>query len=134
MRRPKFLIVLGTLGTGVFLSVFGYLAWGGLQRQPLDPMWYVPGGEAARGRQEIQEYGCGGCHVIAGIPGATGLVGPNLSGLKGRIYVGGALANTPDNLIRWIMDPQEVATGTAMPDLGVTEQEARDIAAFLYAE
>ena len=52
--------------------------------------------------------------------------------MAGRTYVGGVLTNTPDNMIRWLQNPKQVDPLTAMPDLGVTEQDARDIAGYLY--
>lgn len=90
------------------------------------------GGDAARGARLIRDKGCGSCHRIGGVPGATGMVGPSLEDLTARAYIAGELTNTPDNVIRWIMDPQAIAPGTVMPDLGVTEAQARDIAAHLY--
>jgi cytochrome c1 len=67
------------------------------------------------------------------LPGAVGTVGPPLNGIAGCMYVAGVLANNPTNLVRWIMDPTGIDSATAMPDVGVTEAEARDIAAYLYA-
>lgn len=75
--------------------------------------------------------GCGSCHRIPGVARAEGRVGPPLDGLADRIYLAGELTNTPDNLIRWLRSPQEVSPGTAMPDVGLTEEEARHIAAYL---
>lgn len=92
----------------------------------------VAGGNAHRGEAMIREYGCGTCHSIPGVPGANSLVGPPLKGLAARAYIGGVLSNTPDNLISWIRDPQAASPRTAMPDLGVTERDARDIAAYIY--
>lgn len=92
------------------------------------------GGERAdiqRGRELVREYGCITCHTIPGVEGADGLVGPPLTHFSQRAYIAGQLTNTPENLARWIRDPQEVEPGTAMPDLGVTEADAADIAAFL---
>jgi len=90
------------------------------------------GGDAERGRAAIRRHGCGSCHTIAGVPGARSLVGPPLAGMAERAYVAGVVENTPLNLQRWIRDPQGVDPRTAMPNLGVTETEARDIAAYLY--
>jgi cytochrome c len=92
----------------------------------------ISGGNADRGKQRFAAYGCGGCHSLSGIPGARGLVGPTLDGIGSRVMIGGRLENTPDNLMLWIGDPQRVSPGTAMPNLGVTPQDRRDIAAFLY--
>jgi cytochrome c1 len=76
--------------------------------------------------------GCAACHVIPGVRGADGKVGPPLTGIGSRIMIAGQVPNTPDNLIRWIRDPQAIEPGTAMPNLGVSEPTARDIAAYLY--
>lgn len=101
---------------------------------PGEAAFLTGGGSAARGRAAIQAYGCGACHTIAGVPGATAAVGPPLDRIAERAYVGGVITNTPDNLVRWIRDPKAIDSLTAMPDLGVTEAEARDIAAYLYAQ
>ena len=52
--------------------------------------------------------------------------------MGGRAYIGGVLTNTPDHMVRWIVDPQAVDSLTAMPLLGVSPPEAKDIAAYLY--
>ncbi len=90
------------------------------------------GGSAAKGAAAISRYGCGSCHVIPGISGASGLAGPPLSGIGNRIYVAGVLQNTPRNMIRWIENPPAVDEHTVMPNLGVTHQDAIDIAGYLY--
>ena len=92
----------------------------------------LTGGDPERGRTAIRAYGCGACHTVGGVPGADGLVGPPLDGLGDRAYVAGVLTNTPDNLVRWIESPKAVDSLTAMPDVGVATQDARDIAAYLY--
>lgn len=89
-------------------------------------------GNAANGRRLLYSYGCGSCHAIPGVGEADATIGPPLSGLGSRLYIAGVLENTPDNLFRWIAQPQEVQPGNAMPDVGVTQQQARDMAAYLY--
>ena len=90
------------------------------------------GGDARLGQTEIRKYGCNACHEISGIPGARGLIGPPLNGIGQRYYIAGELPNTPDNLMLWIQHPRQVEAHTAMPEMGVTEQDSRDIAAYLY--
>ncbi len=90
------------------------------------------GGAPDRGALAIREYGCGSCHVIPGIPGARGEVGPPLHDFGRRAYIAGALANAPDNLVLWIRAPEVVEPGTVMPNLGVSLEDARDISAYLY--
>ncbi|HEY7164508.1 MAG TPA: c-type cytochrome [Candidatus Binatia bacterium] len=93
----------------------------------------MTGGDPHSGKTAIRRYGCGACHIIPGISGANGVVGPSLDGIGTRAYVAGVLANTPSQMILWIQYPQNVAPRKAMPNLGVTEKDARDIAAYLYS-
>ncbi len=88
-------------------------------------------GDAKRGQDALFQYACNACHVIPGVTGAQTRVGPPLTGIAGRALVAGKLPNTPDNLALWLRRTQEVKPGTAMPQLGVTEQDARDMAAYL---
>ena len=88
-------------------------------------------GDADSGRLLLRQYGCGGCHRIPGVEAARGNVGPPLERIARRVYLAGKLPNTPDNLVRWIREPQQASPLTAMPDLGVTERDARDMAAYL---
>jgi cytochrome c len=90
------------------------------------------GGDYHRGLAAISRYGCGACHTIKGIQNARGLVGPPLTNLRSRNFVAGMLINTPDNLEQWIQKPKSFNPRTAMPDLGVNNQDAVDIAAYLY--
>jgi cytochrome c2 len=91
----------------------------------------IPGASPRIGQQLIEHRGCGSCHDIPGVKGADGLVGPPLLKFGRRGYIAGELANTPDNLVRWLLDPKAVEPGTDMPDLGLTQQQARNIAAYL---
>jgi cytochrome c len=84
------------------------------------------------GRRLIVSYGCGNCHRIPGIRGARGDVGPPLTRFGRRSFIAGEIPNTPVNLVQWIMAPQSVESGTAMPTLGVPQSEARQIAAYLF--
>jgi cytochrome c len=89
-------------------------------------------GDPRHGAELIRRYGCGSCHTIPGIPGAKTGVAPPLVGIAGRAYIAGVLPNTPENMVDWIHNPPAVDPKTAMPYLGVSKGEARDIAAYLY--
>jgi mono/diheme cytochrome c family protein len=89
------------------------------------------GGDASRGKVAIQQYACGTCHVIPGITGADKPVGPPLEGFARRGFIAGILPSTPENLEKFLRDPQEVSPESAMPDLGVSARDARDISAYL---
>ncbi len=85
-----------------------------------------------RGRQLIASYGCGSCHSIPGVERANAMIAPPLDRFYQQTYIAGRLPNTAENLAKWIQDPQSVEPGTAMPNLGVRDSEARDIVAYLY--
>ncbi|WP_411881659.1 c-type cytochrome [Polaromonas sp. YR568] len=88
-------------------------------------------GDAERGRLALAQYACQACHTIPGITSSSPNVGPPLQGLASRSLIAGKLANTPDNLVGWIRQPKNVKPLTAMPDMGVSEGDARDMAAYL---
>jgi cytochrome c2 len=90
------------------------------------------GGNSEAGVALIQKFGCGTCHTIPGIADADGQVGPPLTAIARRVYLAGKLRNTPDNMVRWLKDPQAVVAGNAMPDMGISQDQARDITAYLY--
>ena len=86
----------------------------------------------AKGPALIRRYGCGTCHNVPGVDGASGRVGPPLDHFGHRVYIAGVLRNTPDNLVKWLRRLQSVIPGNAIPEMGVAQQDARDIAAYLY--
>ena len=92
----------------------------------------MTGGDPARGPDLMRKYGCQSCHTIPGVVGADGLVGPPLAGIASRSYIAGVLPNAPANMLRWIQYPKLVDSLTAMPNVGVTPSDARNIAAYLY--
>ena len=92
----------------------------------------LTGGDPGRGRTALRAYGCGSCHRIPGVRGARAAVAPPLEGMARRWYIAGVAPNTVPNLIDWVRHPQHVVPGNAMPELGVSDGDARDIAAYLY--
>ena len=92
----------------------------------------ITGGDSRRGEALFIQYGCGSCHALTDVRTATGDVGPPLDGIATRTIIAGHLSNNAPNMERWISDPQHVSPGTAMPNLGVSAGDTRDITAFLY--
>lgn len=86
---------------------------------------------ARRGRRALEQHGCASCHVIDGITGSQTAMAPPLSGFARRERLPGGGPNTHEQRVRWLLEPQALDPGTAMPDLGLAEQDARDIAAYL---
>ncbi len=118
-------------GPGIVLAgLVGLTPAGGAGQTP-DHLW-IPGADPERGRGLVMRYDCGVCHTIQSVRGARGIVGPKLERFAERTVLAGSMANVPRNLVAWLMDPPAIDPATAMPDLGLSEAEARDIAAFLY--
>jgi len=131
--RPEacFILIGGVLAL-LFAGVGTYLAKDRVQRREVAVA--MTGGDPSLAPAIFRRYGCGGCHTIAGIPGADGKVGGPLTSLRERVYIGGVVNNTPDNLIQWIVLPQRFSPKTAMPATGISETDARHLAAYLYAQ
>lgn len=87
--------------------------------------------DAARGRLTLTQYGCHGCHRIDGVAGPDSHVGPPLHDFARRLTLPGARPNTHAQVVAWLRDPRAIDPHSAMPDLGVTERDARDMAAYL---
>ena len=100
------------------------------------PPTYEPltGGNPRAGQQLVARYGCAACHEIKGIAHADSKVGPSLTELRDRSYIAGVVPHSASKLIQWIQHPRAIDPKTAMPDLGVSAAEARDMAAYLYSQ
>jgi cytochrome c len=131
MRR-RFPIATVVMALGVAFILGSLLLASNALRVPVAPERHLPGADPEAGREAILRYGCGSCHEVRGVREARGRVAPSLTGVAERSYLAGRLPNTPDNMIRWIQNPQAFIPGTAVPNLGVTESDARNIAAYLY--
>jgi len=136
MSKTRFVLpVSAVAAAAVALVLWGYVLNGSgrdTQRTTDETAAATHGGNAAAGEQLIVQNGCGACHDIPGIPGPHGTVGPSLKDLAKRQFIAGRLANSPDNLTLWIENPRAIDAGTAMPNVGLTHDEARDVAAYLY--
>lgn len=109
------------------------LVFSGCSNSRLEHAARVTGGNPVKGREDVVRYGCPACHEIPGIPTADSRVGPSLQNIVAREYLAGQLPNTPNNMTRWIRMPQEIRPNSAMPDVGISDEEARDITAYLYS-
>ncbi len=88
-------------------------------------------GSPKNGAALIAQYGCGSCHIVPGVAGANGLVGPPLTHMGRRVYIAGMLRNSPENMIAWLENPQAIVAGNVMPRMGLNRNQAQDIAAYL---
>jgi cytochrome c2 len=92
----------------------------------------VAGGDANQGRRLIEQYQCGACHAIPGVAAARGTAGPPLDAFGRRSYIAGRIPNLPTHLAGWLQDPPAMKPGTMMPNLGISSDDARHMAAYLY--
>jgi cytochrome c len=90
------------------------------------------GGNAAAGKAAMDSHGCSACHEIKLAPNKIGQVGPALDGVAGRAFLAGRQPNDPQHLMAWIQHPQAMEPGVGMPETGLSDQETRDLAAYLY--
>lgn len=102
-------------------------------KPPPEEQQHMPGADPARGREVISRVGCGSCHVVPGLRWPKGSVGPSLTGFAGRSLIAGALPNRPDVLAAFVRDAPALLPRSTMPAMPMTEEESRDVAAYLYA-
>ena len=130
--RAGELAITALLVAGAAVGALGYrLIADASERQ--ERAILLTGGDPARAPGYLRQYGCAGCHSIPGVPGASGQVGPPLRSLAARVYVGGQ-PNTAANVVAWIVNPRAINEKTPMPVTGISQQAARDVAAYLYAQ
>lgn len=93
---------------------------------------HVRGGDAETGKRLITQYQCSSCHVIPEVQGPNGESGPSLEHVGRLSYIAGGIPNQPARMVAWLRDPPALKPGTRMPAMGLSEQEARHMAAYLY--
>jgi mono/diheme cytochrome c family protein len=133
--RPPGMRSLAPIAIVLAVGFAGYLGWHELRRERQRDQFAaaVVNGDPSHAPDLMRRFGCAGCHQIRGIAGPGGRVGPPLTDVGQRVFLAGMLDNTPDNLVRWIVNPKGVNAQTAMPVTGISEREARDVAAYLLA-
>jgi cytochrome c len=105
------------------------------QSLPVAPPTHARATPESQGAQLFIASGCGGCHTLSGVSGATGTAGPNLTNVALRpTLAGDTLPNTPETMTRWLLDPGALKPGATMPRVGLSQQQAQDLAAFLFAQ
>jgi cytochrome c len=130
--RTKWLYAAGAAAATVAVIATAVALTIGVGSKDAEIALALTGGNAGRAPPLLRRYGCGGCHTIPGVPGADGQVGPPLGQFRQRVFIAGSLPNTADNLVKWVARPSDFHPGSAMPDTGISNSEARDVAAFLY--
>jgi cytochrome c len=121
-RYPGESVIERALVSGAAMCVFACSA----------PPPAAPPAATAAPQLLFMQAGCGGCHTLAGVPGASGVAGPNLTNISLRpTLAGDSIPNTPEALERWLLDPSSLKPDARMPSVGLTQQEARELALFL---
>jgi cytochrome c2 len=117
---------------GMWMALLVIVGLSGCDHDGATSSWALSGAHAERGPALMKSHGCAACHTIPGMGNARGQVGPPLAQFGRRAFIAGVLSNNPDNLVKWLRSPQSVIPGNAMPNTELTEEDARDIAAYLY--
>lgn len=87
--------------------------------------------DARNGEKLFEKLTCSNCHSVSGFTGDTG-VGPNLTHLAGReTLAAGVITNAPENLAKWLANPQTVKPESHMPNFELTGEQVRDLTAYL---
>jgi len=112
------------------VSVEDFEGW--LAEQALPAREPRPGSLEAEGRKLVGQMACKGCHVIDGVDGMVGRVGPNLTHVSSRPFLAGAVfENTEENIARWVTRPDDLKPGSRMPSLGLTPEQVEAVTAYL---
>ncbi len=115
---------------GEFQAWVAHMQTLGAQRKPAA----AQGADYAAGEKLWTSKGCLACHSLNAVDAPKGMVGPNLANIGARTHLAaGTLKNTDENMARWIREPQSIKKGVLMPNLGLTDVEARALVAFLRA-
>jgi len=120
-------------GLIALLGILLLVACDPARKDRMDEIRRTTGGDPHQGQMKIRNYGCQSCHTIPGVQDAKALVGPPLDHWSKRVYIAGEVPNTTENLKKWLQHPTKIEPKTAMPEMGVTEQDSADIAAYLYS-
>ncbi len=85
---------------------------------------------AQQGKSVFTQSTCVGCHTITGL--SAGRIGPDLTHFASRKrFAGELLDSTPDNVAKWIENPDHMKPGALMPNLGMTSEQSKALAAYL---
>ncbi len=93
------------------------------------PTGSYAGGSAAKGKEHFENFGCKACHVIGddervrNARASSYDIAPELTHAAGKLH--------PDWIFDWIKNPRHYNPTTKMPSLRLTDQEARDLVAFI---
>ncbi len=126
LRHYAIFVAFVVVGIAIFLLTVNR------HGESVAPQFVIPGADAGQAPALMEAYGCGSCHSIPGVQGLGGNVGPYLDHFGSQSFIAGQFGNVPDNLIAWLKNPQALVPNTAMPNLNLSEQTARDMAAYLY--
>lgn len=101
-------------------------------KPPPDQQQFMPVADAKQGKAAIERVGCASCHSIRGIDWPKGEAGPPLEGFAARAMIAGRVPNEPELLARFVRNAPEIVPAATMPAMPLSEEESRDVAAYLY--
>ena len=84
-----------------------------------------------KGRQLVASKGCVACHAFPDVAWPRGGLGPSLENFGRQGLIAGRLPNQAGVLMQFVRNAPALVPGTAMPAISMTDQEARDVTAYL---
>jgi len=114
-----------------FLAMAVLCAGCDMGSKPEPPYKDPPPNQRIKSQALLVQYQCGSCHEIPQVPSSRNGIGPSLEGFGRRSYIAGEIPNSHGALTRWIVFPGTLVPGTRMPAMGVSPQDASDIASYL---
>jgi cytochrome c2 len=114
-------------GRWLVLACFGLVACDG----PPDRTPTLGDADAAAGLRLVIEKGCVACHTFPDVKWPRGGLGPSLHGFARQGLIAGRLPNQPGVLMQFVRNAPGLVPGSAMPAITMTDQEARDVTAYL---
>lgn len=117
----------GYSALGLVLASFMLVACDG----PPDRTPTLSEASAEAGLRLVTEKGCVACHTFPDVKWPRGGLGPSLQGFARQGLIAGQLPNQPGVLMQFVRNAPGLLPGTAMPAITMTDQEARDVTAYL---
>lgn len=113
-------------------AILPLLLLAGACKPPPEERQHMPIADPARGKEAIVRVGCASCHNIPGIRWPKGEAAPALEPMAERALIAGRIPNEPELLALFVRDAPSLIPETTMPPMPLSEQESRDVAAYLY--
>lgn len=126
-ERPSVRDRLALVAILLSMCMFGLAACDG----PPDRTPTLGDADSGRGRELVMAMGCPACHSLPDVDWPRGRLGPGLENFGAQGLIAGRLPNQPGVLMQFVRNAPALVPGTAMPAFPMSDQDARDVTAYL---